>query len=57
VSYGGFGNLIFEGFQRSVGRAEVVAAGLACVLLALIADLLLVGLQRLLTPWARRRTA
>ena len=57
VSYGGFGNLIYEGFQRSVGRAEVVTAGLACVLLALVADLLLVGLQRLLTPWARRRTA
>jgi osmoprotectant transport system permease protein len=57
VSYGGFGNLIFEGFQRVTGRAEVVTAALCCVLLALIADLLLVGLQRLLTPWARRRTA
>jgi osmoprotectant transport system permease protein len=57
VSYGGFGNLIYEGFQKSVGRAEVVTAALCCVLLALIADLLLVALQRALTPWARRRVA
>lgn len=57
VGYGGFGNLILEGFSRSTGRAEVVAASLACVALALIADGLLLGLQRLLTPWARRTGA
>jgi osmoprotectant transport system permease protein len=55
VGYGGLGNLIFEGFQRTTGRSEVVAASLACVLLALVADLLLLGLQRLLTPWTRGR--
>src|SRR5437764_1458084 len=28
VSYGGFGNLIYQGFQKSIGRAEVVTAAL-----------------------------
>lgn len=56
VGYGGFGNLILEGFGRSTGRAEVVAASLCCVAFALVADASLVLLQRRLTPWARRRS-
>jgi osmoprotectant transport system permease protein len=57
LDVGGFGNLIFEGFQATVGRAEVTTASLCCVALALVADTGLLGLQRLLTPWARRRSA
>ena len=57
LGVGGFGNLIYEGFQATVGRAEVVTASLCCVVLALLADVGLLGLQRLLTPWARRRGA
>jgi osmoprotectant transport system permease protein len=57
VGMGGFGTLINEGFQAAVGRAEVVTASLCCLLLALVADLMLVTLQRFLTPWARSRTA
>ncbi len=57
LDYGGFGNLIVEGFNRSVGRAEVVTASLCCILLALLADGLLLLLQRRLTPWARGRAA
>lgn len=53
VGYGGFGNLIDEGFQRSTGRSEVVTASLACVALALLVDALLHGAQRLLSPWER----
>lgn len=53
LDYGGFGNLIVEGFNRSVGRAEVVTASLCCIALALVADALLLLLQRALTPWAR----
>jgi osmoprotectant transport system permease protein len=30
---------------------------LLCVLLALVLDLILAGVGRLLTPWLRRRTA
>jgi osmoprotectant transport system permease protein len=57
VGYGGLGQIITYEFQLPIGRAGVVAATILCVLLAVIADLLLLGLQRLLTPWARRRGA
>lgn len=51
VAYGGLGNLISHGVQRNF-RAELVTAGVLCVLLALLLDGVLVVLQRLLTPWA-----
>lgn len=53
VSYGGLGNLLL----RAVGnqfKAQILAASLLCVLLAVLLDLLLVLAQRLLTPWTRR---
>lgn len=53
VGYGGLGNLIFQGLS-SLYRTEVATASLLAVLLALVADVLLLGLQRLATPWARR---
>jgi osmoprotectant transport system permease protein len=56
LGVGGFGNLITAGLQLTVGRAQVVTASLCCVLLAVVADVGLLGLQRLLTPWARRRS-
>jgi osmoprotectant transport system permease protein len=52
VAYGGLGNLISHGVQRDF-RAELVTAAVLCVALALLLDVLLVGLQRLLTPWTR----
>ncbi|QCB94081.1 ABC transporter permease subunit [Cellulomonas shaoxiangyii] len=52
VGYGGLGQLMFRGF-RSNYRAEVVTATVLCLLLALVADLLLATLGRLLTPWHR----
>ena len=48
------GELFTDGFQRNFGTPIVVGIGLI-VLLALAADLLLVLVQRLLTPWARGR--
>lgn len=53
VSYGGLGNLLL----RAVGnqfKAQILAASLLCVLLAVALDLLLVLAQRLLTPWTHR---
>ena len=50
---GGLGQLIIGGFNSNFYRAEIVTGALGCVLLALVADVLLAGLQRLLTPWAR----
>lgn len=52
IGHGGLGNLIYAGL-RSVFRAEVLTASVLCVLLAVAADLGLVGLQRALTPWRR----
>ncbi|WP_409331052.1 ABC transporter permease [Trujillonella humicola] len=53
VGHGGLGQLITGGLARNEYRAEIVTGALGCVLLALVADLLLVGVERLLTPWAR----
>lgn len=55
VDYGGLGSLILDGLDTSF-RAQVLAASLLCVVLAVLADLLLLGVQRLLTPWTRIRT-
>ncbi len=52
VSYGGLGNLIKDGVDNNF-RAELFTAAVLCVVLAVVLDLLLVILQRLLTPWAR----
>ncbi|MDB1086645.1 ABC transporter permease [Streptomyces sp. ACA25] len=54
VGHGGLGNLIYRG-MNSYFKAEVLTASVLCVVLAVTADLLLLGLQRLATPWARPR--
>ncbi|MEU8569399.1 ABC transporter permease [Streptomyces pathocidini] len=54
VGYGGLGTLILEGLD-SYFKAQVLTASVICVVLAVVADVLLLGAQRLLTPWARVR--
>ena len=54
VSNGGLGRLILEGFQNDY-KAEAFGASVLCVALAIVADLLLLVVQRLLTPWQRGR--
>ncbi|MFE1343751.1 ABC transporter permease [Streptomyces sp. NPDC058757] len=56
VGRGGLGNLI-EDALPTFFKAQVLAASVLCVLLAVVADLLLLGVQRLLTPWSRVRGA
>ncbi|WP_326574934.1 ABC transporter permease [Actinacidiphila glaucinigra] len=56
LGYGGLGNLIYDG-MRSFFKAEVFTASAICVLLAILADVLLLGLQRLLSPWSRASKA
>jgi osmoprotectant transport system permease protein len=57
VSYGGLGNLIRDGVQNDF-KAEILAASVLCVVLAVVLDAVIVGLQWLTTPWThRRRTA
>jgi osmoprotectant transport system permease protein len=53
VGHGGLGQLITGGFNANFYRAEIVTGAIGCVLLALVADVLLAGVERLLTPWAR----
>jgi osmoprotectant transport system permease protein len=55
VGHGGLGQLIIGGFNANFYRAEIVTGTLGCVLLALVADVLLAGVERLLTPWTRVR--
>jgi osmoprotectant transport system permease protein len=50
---GGLGDLLVEG-QFSNFKAQVLTTSVLCVLLAIVLDLLLVGTQRVLTPWTRR---
>ncbi|MGW8380953.1 ABC transporter permease [Streptomyces sp. ODS28] len=54
VGYGGLGNLIYDGME-TLFKAQVLTASVICVLLAVAADLLLLAVQRALTPWARAR--
>jgi osmoprotectant transport system permease protein len=48
----GLGAPIYAGLQQTF-KTELIAAGALCVALALVADGLLVLLQRALTPWTR----
>jgi osmoprotectant transport system permease protein len=52
LSYGGLGNLLASGVNEDF-KAQIAAASVLCVLLALALDLLLLGVQRVLTPWTR----
>lgn len=54
VANGGLGNLISHGVQNNF-RVELLTAAVLCVLLAVLLDLLLVVLQRVLTPWTAAR--
>ncbi len=53
----GLGVPIISGINDQYFKTELIAAGGLAVLLAITADGLLVGLQRLLTPWSRMRAA
>jgi osmoprotectant transport system permease protein len=53
VSYGGLGNLLLRAVSNQF-KAQILAASVLCVLLAVVLDLALVLLQRVLTPWTRR---
>ncbi|HEY0699214.1 MAG TPA: ABC transporter permease [Micromonospora sp.] len=56
VGHGGLGQLILGGFRNNFYRAEILTGTVLCVALALVLDLLLAGVGRLLTPWITRRT-
>jgi osmoprotectant transport system permease protein len=56
IGAGGLGELIFDAIQSGF-KTEFVASGVMAVLLAIALDIVLVVLQRAVTPWSRRRLA
>ena len=55
IGKGGLGDLILGGFRNNFYRAEIVTGTVLTIALALVLDLLLAGLGRMLTPWMRER--
>ena len=53
IGQGGLGRLILDGLRLGV-RDRVILGAVLSVLLAVVADLLLAGATRLVTPWDRR---
>ncbi len=56
IGAGGLGAPIFDAIQTGF-KTEFVAAGGLAIALALVVDVLLVLVQRTITPWSRRRLA
>ena len=54
VGSGGLGDLISTGLSSNF-KAQVLTASVLCVVLALVLDVLLLGVQRVLMPWRRGR--
>jgi osmoprotectant transport system permease protein len=53
VGHGGLGGIITTGFKDNLYRQQVLTGVVLVVLLAVVLDLLLLLVQRLLTPWSR----
>ncbi len=51
----GLGKPIFDAVSSGGFNTKFIAAGALCIALALVADGLFAGLQRILTPWAAAR--
>jgi osmoprotectant transport system permease protein len=59
IGQGGLGFFILRGLQffSAIGTTQILAGTVLSVALAMAADLGLLGLEKLLTPWARRKAA
>lgn len=56
VGYGGLGTLLLQGKETNF-KAQVLATSVLCVVLAVVLDLLLVSLQKVLTPWTAKKVS
>jgi osmoprotectant transport system permease protein len=54
IGAGGLGQPIFDAIQSGF-KTEFIGAGVLAILLAIVVDLALVLVQRVITPWSRRR--
>jgi len=57
IGQGGVGFFILRGLSRFDDSTEIVLGTALSVLLAMTLDTVLVGVERVLTPWSRRRSA
>ncbi|GAB4060845.1 ABC transporter permease [Catellatospora paridis] len=57
AGWGGLGELIIGGFNSNYYRPQIMTATLLCVALALVLDLVLLAVGRVIMPWTRRRAA
>mgnify|MGYP001820440917 FL=1 len=59
IGEGGLGFFILRGMQffSAIGTTQILAGTVLSVVLAMIADLGLLALEKALTPWSRRRAA
>jgi osmoprotectant transport system permease protein len=55
ITEGGLGQLILDALQRRLDFTRAFTGASLSLLLAIGADVLLIGVQRFLTPWARGR--
>ncbi|MGH9058335.1 MAG: ABC transporter permease, partial [Acidimicrobiales bacterium] len=53
----GLGQPIFDALHNGDFNTKFIGAGVLAIILALVADGLLVGVQRIMTPWASARRA
>jgi osmoprotectant transport system permease protein len=56
IGYGGYGFFIFDGIRRDFSTPLMLGGGLAMAM-AIALDMALLGVQRAVTPWARRARA
>jgi osmoprotectant transport system permease protein len=56
IGLGGFGRFILEGFRTINPNASTImlVGAVLSVVLAVVADLVLIGGERILAPWARK---
>jgi osmoprotectant transport system permease protein len=54
IGAGGLGEPIFNAIQTGF-KTQFIGAGVLAILLAIVADIVLVVIQRLITPWTGRR--
>ena len=58
LGLGGLGDFILGGFRGSIIHPTMILTGIVLsVVLAIVADLVLLGVERALTPWSRRKAA
>lgn len=55
IGQGGYGSFIESGLSRSFSTEVVIGGGLSIVM-AIVLDLLLVGVERVTTPWVRAQS-